>query len=48
MALVFDFGKSRMCPTDATTLYLPSKYFEIVLALAGDSTINNYMVLSIT
>ena len=28
-----------MCPPDASTLYLPFKYLEIVFALEGDSTI---------
>ena len=32
-------GKSRICPAEASTLYLPFKYFEIVFALEGDSTI---------
>ena len=32
-------GRSRMCPPEASTLYLPFKYFEMVFALEGDSTI---------
>src|SRR3989338_3868020 len=52
---LFAFGKSRMCPTDARTINLsaeeeeaPSRYFSIVLALEGDSTINNFIQHSIT
>ena len=47
MAFLFDFGKSRICPTDARTVNLsaelakePSRYFSIVFALDGDSTIS--------
>jgi len=38
---IFDFGKSLICPIDATTLVLPPKNFFIVFAFAGDSTIIN-------
>ena len=31
-------GKSRICPAEASTLYLPFRYFEMVFALEGDST----------
>ena len=37
MAFLFDFGKSRICPTEARTVYSPFKYFSIVLAFEGDS-----------
>ena len=37
MAVLFDFGKSRMCPTEARTVNLPSRYFSIVFAFEGDS-----------
>src|SRR3989449_10273692 len=33
-----DFGRSRTCPMDALTTYLPSRYFAIVFTLVGDST----------
>ncbi len=33
-----DFGRSRTCPIEAFTTYLGSRYFWIVLTLAGDST----------
>ena len=36
-----DFGKSLICPIDATTFVFPPKNFFIVLAFAGDSTIIN-------
>lgn len=35
------FGKSRTCPFDAMTLYFEPRYFSIVFALDGDSTITN-------
>src|SRR5690606_20395776 len=46
IAFLFDFGKSLMCPTDARTVILPpalsaDKYFSMVFAFDGDSTINN-------
>ena len=37
----FDFGRSLMCPIDATTFVLPPRNFFIVFAFAGDSTIIN-------
>ena len=37
----FDFGRSLICPIDATTFVLPPRNFFIVLAFAGDSTIIN-------
>ena len=43
MAALLDFGKSRTCPTDARTVKAPSKYFSIVFAFDGDSTINNFI-----
>ena len=43
----FDFGRSLMCPIDATTLVLPPKNFLIVFAFAGDSTITNLSVINI-
>src|SRR5205085_2608444 len=33
-----DWGRSRTCPMEALTTYLPSKYFAIVFTLVGDST----------
>src|SRR5215510_9398384 len=33
-----DLGRSRTCPMDAFTTYLPSRYFAIVFTLVGDST----------
>src|SRR3989344_6955642 len=42
-ASLFDFGKSRMCPTDARTVKPEPRYFSIVFALAGDSTITNFI-----
>ena len=41
-----DFGKSLMCPMDATTFVLPPKNFLIVFAFAGDSTIINLSAIS--
>src|SRR5437867_6935446 len=35
---IFDFGRSRMWPTEAFTVYPEPRYFLIVFALAGDST----------
>ena len=32
-------GRSRRCPMEAITLYCPPRYFSIVRAFAGDSTI---------
>ena len=46
MAFLFDFGKSRTCPTDARTVKAPSRYFSIVFALDGDSTINNFILFT--
>src|SRR3989344_6615673 len=45
MAFLFDFGRSRTCPTDARTVYLPPRYFEIVFAFEGDSTISNLFAM---
>ena len=44
---IFDFGKSLICPIDATTFVLPPKNFFIVFALAGDSTIINLSAIDI-
>src|SRR5208282_2998624 len=33
-----DFGRSMRCPIDASTVYLEPRYFSMVLAFAGDST----------
>ena len=49
MFFLFDFGRSRTWPTDARTRKSPElsisfKYFSIVLALAGDSTITNFII----
>src|SRR5262245_5222910 len=33
-----DLGRSRTCPMEAFTTYLPSRYFAIVFTLVGDST----------
>ena len=38
---IFDFGKSLICPIEATTFVLPPRNFFIVFAFAGDSTIIN-------
>ena len=38
-------GRSLIWPTLANTSYSPPKYFEIVLALDGDSTINNGLII---
>src|SRR5690242_16050939 len=35
------FGRSRMCPTDASTSKSPPRYPAIVFALAGDSTMTS-------
>ena len=35
------FGRSLICPTLDYTTYCEPRYFEIVFALAGDSTITN-------
>src|SRR5262245_47343525 len=35
---ILDFGRSLMCPTEAFTVKPLPRYFLIVLALAGDST----------
>src|SRR5438094_2730014 len=35
---IFDFGRSRMWPTEAFTVYPEPRYFLIVFAFAGDST----------
>ena len=43
IAFFCDFGRSRMCPIDARTVYAPSRYFSIVFAFDGDSTINNFI-----
>src|ERR1700694_6051847 len=40
-------GKSMMCPTDARTSYPLPRYFSIVFALAGDSTITNALLIAI-
>ena len=37
-----DFGKSRMWPILATTLYVLPRYFSIVFAFDGDSTITKF------
>src|SRR4030095_14259728 len=34
----WDLGRSRTCPMEAFTTYLPSRYFAIVFTLVGDST----------
>ena len=44
MASLFDLGKSLMCPIDARTVKAPSKYFSIVFAFDGDSTINSFII----
>src|SRR3989344_3380237 len=36
-------GKSRICPTDARTVNPLPRYFSIVLAFAGDSTITSFI-----
>lgn len=36
-----------MCPTDARTVYPLPRYFSIVFAFAGDSTITNFTPLEI-
>ena len=41
-----DFGKSLICPIDATTFVFPPKNFFIVLAFAGDSTIINLSAIN--
>src|SRR5262245_36605101 len=38
---IFDLGRSLMCPTDAFTVNPAPRYFLIVFALAGDSTITS-------
>ena len=43
---IFDFGKSRICPIEATTFVLPPKNFFIVFAFAGDSTIINLSAIN--
>ncbi len=45
MAFLFDFGKSRTWPTEARTVKAPSRYFSMVFALLGDSTINNFIII---
>src|SRR3569833_925661 len=40
-------GRSMMCPTDARTSKPLPKYFSIVFALAGDSTITNDLLIAI-
>ncbi len=37
-------GRSRMCPTDASTLYPLPKNFLIVLTFAWDSTITSFAI----
>ena len=39
------FGRSLMCPTLDSTIYSLPKYFEIVLAFAGDSTITSDLAI---
>ena len=41
--LLVVFWGSRTCPTDARTVYSPSRYLEIVFAFAGDSTMSNFL-----
>ena len=41
------FGRSFIWPTLANTSYSPPKYLEIVLALDGDSTISNGLIILI-
>ena len=41
-------GRSRMWPMEATTSYPGPRYFCMVLALAGDSTITSFDMYSIT
>src|SRR5947209_17488961 len=40
------FGKSRMCPIDATTLYFRPRYLLMVFAFAGDSTTTSAFAIS--
>ena len=39
------FGRSLMCPTLDSTIYSDPRYFEIVLAFAGDSTITKDLAI---
>ena len=43
-----DFGKSLICPIEATTFVLPPRNFFIVFAFAGDSTITNLSAILFT
>src|SRR6476660_1614114 len=48
IAFLFDLGRSRTCPTDARTIKSPDglislRYFSIVFALDGDSTIIRFI-----
>ena len=40
-------GRSRRCPMDAVTLYPLPRYFSIVLAFAGDSTMTSSFAFAI-
>ncbi len=46
MAPFSDFGRSRTWPTDARTVYPAPKYFSIVFAFAGDSTITSVVLMT--
>src|SRR5919204_6991579 len=41
------FGRSRMCPIDATTLKSRPRYLLIVFAFAGDSTTTNAFAIEL-
>lgn len=41
-------GRSRTCPPDASTRYFPFRYFDIVFAFEGDSTMIRSMLDSFT
>jgi hypothetical protein len=42
-AFLLLLGRSRICPTEARTSYAPFRYFAIVFAFDGLSTISNFI-----